>query len=77
MASWLSGWLADWLAGLLGWLGGLGWAGSFEALPEDAQVDFWRSGSRTKQQLQIDLTVSITSLRVEQEIKRKTAVQMG
>ena len=45
---------------------------AFEALPEDAQVDFWRSGSRTKQQLQIDLTVSITSLRVEQEIKRKT-----
>jgi hypothetical protein len=45
---------------------------AFEALPEDAQVNFWRSGSRSKQQMQIDLTVSITSLRVEQEVKRKT-----
>ena len=44
----------------------------FQELSEDAQVAFWRSGARNRQQIKLDLTVGITAEKVEQEVKRKT-----
>jgi len=44
----------------------------FQELSEDAQVAFWRSGARYKQQIKLDLTAGITAEKVEQEVKRKT-----
>ena len=44
----------------------------FQELSDDAQVAFWRSGSRNRQQIKLDLTVGITAEMVDQEVKRKT-----
>ena len=44
----------------------------FQELSEDAQVAFWRSGARYRQQIKLDLTAGITAEKVEQEVKRKT-----